>query len=80
MFDRTGNHGSGAEGRVPVMMPMVELSCTSMRSVCDKYLHTEWQRASVEDDKVLAFAFHPNWSLRASLGDYCGSSPCWQSL
>jgi len=29
-----------AERRVPVMMRMVEVSCMSMRSVCDKRAHT----------------------------------------
>jgi len=36
MFGRTGSHGSAAEHRVPVTTGMVELSCTSMRSVCNK--------------------------------------------
>jgi len=43
MSDRTGNHGSGAKRRVLVMMGMEELSCTSMRSVCDECANTGQQ-------------------------------------
>jgi len=41
MFDKTGNHASGGECRVPIMVHMVELSSTSVRS--DESAHTRQQ-------------------------------------
>jgi len=35
-FERTGNHGSGEERRVPMMIHKVGLSCTSAKSVCNE--------------------------------------------
>ena len=44
IFNKTDNHASGEERRVPIMVHMVEeLSSTSVRSVCDDSAHTGQQ-------------------------------------
>jgi len=65
MFDRKGSHGSGAECSVPVMMCMVELSCTTSVPILANSTLLLSSRG-LAWKTIRCCYLHPNWSLQAS--------------